>query len=423
MNTTNTPRPPAGRILVVDDNSVNRSMLAEHVAALGHTAATAENGRQALERLREAAFDLVLLDVLMPEMNGFEVLRRMRADEGLQQIPVIMISGLDELASVVQGIEEGAEDYLSKPFDPVLLRARIGASLEKKRLRDAERRRAEELEQALQQLNATRDRLVVQQKMASLGALTAGIAHEIRNPLNFVTNFARVAVELVDELRTLLAGQAGRVEPAVAAEAEELLGHLQENVGKIHEHGLRADAIVHGMLLHARDQGGERTRTDLNALVSEYVNLAYAGFRGQDATFQVTVETDLDRTLPPLEVSPRDLARVLLNLAQNAFYAAHQKRGHAGTGFTPHVEVRTRNLPDSVEIRVRDNGDGIPAAVRDRLFTPFFTTKPAGAGTGLGLSISYDIVVRMHKGNLRVESEEGSFAEFIVTLPKAGGAA
>jgi signal transduction histidine kinase len=161
---------------------------------------------------------------------------------------------------------------------------------------------------------------------------------------------------------------------------------------------------------------------DLNALVAEYVNLAYAGLRGQDATFQVAVQTDLDRTLPPVEVSPQDLARVLLNVAQNAFYAAHQKRGRAGTGFTPRVEVRTRNLPDAVEIRVRDNGDGIPAGVHDRLFTPFFTTKPAGAGTGLGLSISYDIVVQMHKGNLRVESEEGSFAEFIVTLPKAGGA-
>jgi signal transduction histidine kinase len=423
MNSEETAHPPAGRILVVDDNPVNRSMLAEHVTAIGHVAATAENGRLALERLREAPFDLVLMDVLMPEMNGFEALRQMRADESLRQIPVIVISGLDELASVVQGIEEGAEDYLSKPFDPVLLRARIGASLEKKRLRDAERHRAEELERALQQLQAARDRLVVQQKMASLGALTAGIAHEIRNPLNFVTNFARVAVELVGELQNVLAGQADRLEPAAAAAIHELLGHLGQNVGKIDEHGRRADAIVSGMLLHARGQGGERTRTDLNALVSEYVNLAYAGLRGQDATFQVAVETGFDRSLPQLEVSPQELSRVFLNLAHNAFYAAHQKRRHAGPAFQPRVEVRTRNLPDAVEIRVRDNGDGIPAAVRDRLFTPFFTTKPAGAGTGLGLSISYDIVVQLHKGNLRAESEEGKFAEFIVTLPKAGGAA
>ena len=353
-------------------------MLTRHVTAFGHSAATAVNGREALERLREEPFDLVLMDVLMPEMNGFEVLRRMRADEGLRQIPVIMISGLDELASVVQGIEEGAEDYLSKPFDPILLRARIGASLEKKRLRDAERRRAEELERALQQLKAAQDRLVVQQKMASLGALTAGIAHEIRNPLNFVTNFAQLAVELVDELRAALAGQTGRFDPAASGQVEELLGHLRENVAKIHEHGRRADAIVRGMLQHARGQGGERTRTDLNALVSEYVNLAYHGLRGQDATFQATIETDFDEALPELEVSRQDLARVFLNLAHNAFYAAHQKRRHAGPGFAPRVEVRTRNRADVVEIRVRDNGDGIPPEMLERIFTPFFTTKPAG---------------------------------------------
>jgi signal transduction histidine kinase len=423
MNLKDTAHPPAGRILVVDDNSVNRSMLAEHVAALGHATATAENGRQALERLREEPFDLVLMDVLMPEMSGFEALRQMRAEGGLRQIPVIMISGLDELASVAQGIAEGAEDYLSKPFDPVLLRARIGACLEKKRLRDAERRRAEELERALAELQAARDKLVVQQKMASLGALTAGIAHEIRNPLNFVTNFAQLAVELVDELRAVLAGQTARLEPAAAAQAKELLSDLQQNVAKINEHGRRADEIVTGMLLHSRSQGSERTWTDLNSLVAKYVTLAYHGLRGQDATFQATIETDFDESMPQLEVSRQDLARVFLNLAHNAFYAAHQKRRHAGPGFAPRVEVRTRNLPNVVEIRVRDNGEGIPVEMLDRIFTPFFTTKPAGAGTGLGLSISYDIVVEMHNGNLRVESEVGNYAEFIVTLPKAGGAA
>lgn len=416
-------RPPAGRILVVDDNPVNRSMLAEHVTHLGHAAATAENGRVALERLRAEPFDLVLLDVLMPEVNGFQALQAMRADERLRQIPVIMISGLDELGSIVQGIEEGAEDYLSKPFDPVILRARIGASLEKKRLRDAERRRAEELERALQQLKAAQDQLVEQQKLASLGSLTAGIAHEIRNPLNFVTNFAQLAVELVGELQGVLAGQADRLDPPARGEVEDLLEHLMQNVGKSYEHGRRAEAIVHGMLLHARASGGERVETDLNSLVAEYVNLAYHGSRGQDATFQVALVTDFDRTLPKLEVSPQDLARVFLNLAQNAFYAAHQKRKKAGPGFTPRVTVRTRNLPDAAEVRVRDNGEGIAPGLMDRIFTPFFTTKPAGAGTGLGLSISYDIVVQMHKGSLRVESEEGEYAEFIVTLPKAGGAA
>jgi signal transduction histidine kinase len=412
-----------GRILVVDDNAANRGLLAEHARALGHDVVTADNGRQALERLRAEPCDLVLMDVLMPQMNGLEALKQMRADERLRPVPVIMISGLDELSSVVEAIEAGAEDYLVKPFDPVFLRARIRASLDNKRLRDAERQRTAELERALQELKATQDRLVVQQKMASLGVLTAGIAHEIRNPLNFIVNFAQLTVEQVAELKQILAGQTDQLETAVRSEVEQLLGPIKQNADKIREHGRRADGIVNAMLQHARGQGGERRPTDLNTLIGEYVSLAYHGLRGQDASFQVGLQTDFDRTLPLVEVYPQDFARVILNLAHNAFYSAHQKRRHPAPGFAPKVEVRTRNLPDVVEIRMRDNGEGIPATMMDRLFTPFFTTKPAGAGSGLGLSISHDIIVHMHKGDLRAESEEGKFAEFIVTLPKAAGRA
>jgi signal transduction histidine kinase len=321
-----------------------------------------------------------------------------------------MVSGLDEVGSVVRCIEEGAEDYLTKPLDPIILSARINAWLEKKRLRDGERRRSEELERALRQLKTAQDRLVAHEKLASLGALTAGIAHEIRNPLNFVTNFAQLAIELVGELRDRLRCEAGAV--------AELLAALEQNVAKIEEHGRRADHIVRGMLLHARSQPGPRQRTDLNLLVAEAVNLAYHGVRGQDATFQATVETDLDRTLPPLEVSPQDLSRVILNLMNNALYAAHNKRHTAGPLFQPRVVVRTRDREDTVELRFWDNGEGIPADLRDKIFTPFFTTKPAGEGTGLGLSISYDIIVQVHKGSLRVDSEEGKYTEFIITLPK-----
>src|SRR5438067_1301326 len=192
-----------GRILVADDKGINREMLCRYVTELGHQAAAAENGRSALALMRARPFDLVLLDVLMPEMDGYTALEQMKADARLREIPVIMVSGLDEVDSVVRCIEQGAEDYLYKPFDPVLLRARINACLEKKRLRDAERRRAEELERALRQLKAAQDQLVVQEKMASLGALTAGIAHEIRNPLNFITNFAQLAEEQLRELRSL----------------------------------------------------------------------------------------------------------------------------------------------------------------------------------------------------------------------------
>jgi two-component system, NtrC family, sensor kinase len=403
------PGPPAD-ILVVDDHAENRQLLAQLVTLLGHQGEQAGNGREALALLHARPFDLLLLDVLMPEVDGFAVLRQVKADERLREIPVIMVSGLGEVDSVVRCIEAGAEDYLTKPFDPVILRARINACLEKKRLRDAERRRAEELERALTQLKAAQDQLVTQAKLASLGALTAGIAHEIRNPLNFITNFARLAGDLVGELRAALSRLPG-------GEVAEILAGLERNVAKIEEHGQRADQIVRNMLMHARGQGGERQLTDLNALVEEFAQLGYHALRGQDPTFYVSLEMDLDRSLPPLPLFPQELSRVVLNLTQNACYAANDRKKSAGPDFIPRVVVRTRRSGREVEVRFRDNGKGLSPAVRERLFTPFFTTKPVGAGTGLGLSISYDIVVRLHQGRLSAESVEGEYAEFVVALP------
>ena len=245
---------------------------------------------------------------------------------------------------------------------------------------------------------------------ASLGALTAGIAHEIRNPLNFITNFAELAAQQTHELRGLL--------PAPAPELGEVLADLEQSVSKVREHGNRASRIVSAMLLHARAQPGERLAADLNALVAEHVALAYHGLRSQDPTFHVVVETNLDPHLTPVTVLPQELGRVILNLTQNACYAAFDKRHSAGPEFTPTVSVSTHSSSEEVELRFLDNGGGVPAKLRETIFTPFFTTKPAGAGTGLGLSISYDIVVRLHHGRIRLESEEGRFAEFIVTLPR-----
>jgi len=418
MGMNRRPEEPAaerGRILVADDKPMSRQTLCRYVAQLGHEATPAENGRGALDVVHTERFDLVLLDVLMPEMDGFAALEQIKADARLREIPVIMVSGLEEMDTVVRCIEHGAEDYLYKPFDPVLLRARINACLEKKRLRDAERRRAEELERALQQLEAARDQLVVQEKLASLGALTAGIAHEIRNPLNFIMNFAQVTEERVRELRSLLEAP---VETQRDAAIDELLADLGESVAKIRSHGNRASQIVSGMLLHARSRPGEFMATDLNALVADHVNLAYHGMRSQDSSLQVQIEMAFDPLLGTLAVVPQELGRVVLNLTQNACYAAAEKKRAEGPGFTPKVVVSTRDTGAEVEIRFLDNGPGVPAELREKIFNPFFTTKPAGAGTGLGLSISYDIVVRLHKGRLRVESKEGRFAEFIVSLPK-----
>jgi ligand-binding sensor domain-containing protein/signal transduction histidine kinase len=281
--------------------------------------------------------------------------------------------------------------------------------------------RTKELSGALDNLKETQNQLVLSEKMASLGQLTAGIAHEIKNPLNFITNFAALSGDLTRDLRQELAAERDRVDKARAVEIDGILKDLETNVGKINEHGKRADSIVRGMLLHSRGKAGERLDTDLNALLAEYTNLAYHGMRAQDHTFNVKLETEFDPAVGKVSVVPQDLSRAFLNIVNNACYAANDRRKTAKNGFAPVVRVSARNFHDNVEIRVRDNGTGIPLAIREKIFNPFFTTKPAGAGTGLGLSLSYDIITQEHRGNIRVDSKEGEFTEFIITIPRNPG--
>ena len=264
---------------------------------------------------------------------------------------------------------------------------------------------------AHEQLKQAQANLIHAEKMASLGQLTAGIAHEIKNPLNFVNNFAELSRELLQEL------QDGIASPG--AEQDELIATLSANLAKIVEHGRRADGIVTSMLSHSRGGTGERRTIDLNALVEEALNLAFHGARARDKSFNITLERDLDTELRSIELVPQDITRVLLNLFGNGFYAAAKRwKEGADPGFQPSLRVSTRDLGDRVEIRVRDNGVGMPPEVQSKLFTPFFTTKPTGEGTGLGLSISYDIVVQQHGGTITVDSRPGEFTEFTVRLPR-----
>lgn len=279
-------------------------------------------------------------------------------------------------------------------------------------------RKTDDLAKALHNLNATQDQLILNEKMASLGALTAGIAHEIKNPLNFVNNFADVSGELVHELSAEI--KKLREAPATAdfAEIEELLGDIEGNVKKILEHGRRADSIVRSMLLHSRGVSGQRGQTDINKLLDEYVHLTYHGMRAQDNTFNIEFDLHYDETIGQIEVVPQDISRVFLNILNNACYAAGERTRQKAPGYKPVLTVRTKDLGDSVEIRIRDNGTGIPEEIQRDVFNPFFTTKPAGKGTGLGLSISYDIVVKEHHGELSYESKPGEYTEFVIVLPK-----
>ena len=265
------------------------------------------------------------------------------------------------------------------------------------------------LQKSLEELKAAQAQLIQSEKMASLGELTAGIAHEIQNPLNFVNNFSDVSTELVDEMNEEI--YKGNLE-----DAKQIAQDLRQNLEKINHHGKRAGDIVKGMLQHSRTSTGQKELTDINALADEYLRLAYHGLRAKDKTFNAATKTDYDETIGLIKVIPQDIGRVVLNLITNAFYAVNERKKQQPEGYEPVVSVSTKKLSDRIEIHVKDNGTGIPQKVLDKIFQPFFTTKPTGQGTGLGLSLSYDIV-KAHGGELKVETKEGEGSEFLISLP------
>jgi signal transduction histidine kinase len=277
------------------------------------------------------------------------------------------------------------------------------------------RKQKEELEITLDELKAAQAQLIQSEKMASLGELTAGIAHEIQNPLNFVNNFSEVNKELLAEMKT-------EIDSGNFSEAKNIANDILDNEEKINFHGKRADAIVKSMLQHSRSSSGKKEPTDINALADEYLRLSYHGLRAKDKSFNAKFETDFDDSIQEINIVHQDIGRVLLNLINNAFYSVSEKQTREIPGYEPTIKVSTKRLrdsfnPDRVEIRVADNGNGVPKKVLDKIFQPFFTTKPTGLGTGLGLSLSYDIITRGHGGELKVETKEGEGAEFIIILP------
>jgi signal transduction histidine kinase len=274
----------------------------------------------------------------------------------------------------------------------------------------------QDVETSLKDLRTAQDRLVQTQKLASLGQLTAGIAHEIKNPLNFVNNFSGVSAELLDELQESI--DRVKADDKTRAEITELTDTLRDNLAKIVQHGRRADSIVKNMLLHSREGSGEHRPVDINALVEEAVNLAYHGARAEKQGFNITLERSLDPAAGQADCFPQEITRVLLNLISNGFYAATKRKAQVNGGYEPTLTAATKNLGDRVEIRIRDNGTGIPPDVREKMFNPFFTTKPAGEGTGLGLSITHDIIVKQHGGSIDVETQPNEFTEFTIILPR-----
>ena len=356
---------------------------------------------QAAESFAEGDFD-----VQLPEIkSGDEIGRLTNSFRYMQKTLAETIGNLKETTEQLRISNEKLEDY-SKTLE-LKVEERTAELVAKNT----------ELDSALQTLKSAQTQLIQSEKLASLGKLTAGIAHEIKNPLNFVNNFAELSADLARELKEEIEKVRDRLEEKDVEYLTEIIGDLESNSLKIHDHGKRADSIIRGMLLHSRGESGQKQPTDLNALLEEYVKLGYHGMRATDSDFNIKIETSYDPSVGMVDVIPQDLSRVFLNIINNSCQATAQKKSEQRDSYFPLLSVSTKRIDNIIEIRIRDNGEGIPPEIMDKIFNPFFTTKQAGSGTGLGLSISFDIVVQQHGGELKVDSNPGEFTEFIIRIP------
>lgn len=416
-DTTDTTLPADSYILIVDDTPTNLSILTMVLTQAGFETAVASNGAMALQQVASHAPELILLDVLMPGMDGFDVCTQLKQNAATRDVPVIFMTALSDSIDKVKGLQLGAVDYITKPFDVNEVLARIQLQLQLRSLNRTLEEKNQQLSVIIRQLQAAQTQLINQEKLAVAGTLIAGVSHELRNPLNYINNYAEGSVELTDELIDELHRPIEQITPERMNTVQDLLVELRENAIATRQHGRRAETVIQQMLAQVRSNRTVFEPTDLNTLLDQAVRLAYKSRCANADGFNATLETSYDEAVGQPWVVRADLSRAFINLVDNACYALREKQLQSVSGFRPTIWIKTRKLANQIEIRIRDNGIGMTTAVQDQIFTRFFTTKPVGEGTGLGLALTHDIIVKQHQGTLDVESKAGGHTEFILTLP------
>lgn len=406
------------RILIVDDNTNNLKVLSKILIHAGFEIAIANNGEQAIEQIEYAVPALIILDVMMPGLDRFETCKKLKENPATQEIPIIFMTALSETSNKVKGLSVGAVDYITKPFEAPEVVARVQLHLQLRELTQNLHDKNQELSTTIEQLKTAQKQIVAREKLASLGTLTAGVAHELRNPLNFVKNYAEGSLELLEELGVELNNQARNLPAPVFSYIQEIVQDIRENAESITRHGERAENIILSMLQHARTDTGPEQYTNINDILDQALKLTYHSLRAKDESFVVSVETNYDEEISPLKLVASDMCRAFINIIDNGCYALREKSKVMADEFHPKLTIQTFNLEEVIEIHIEDNGTGVPEEIIDQIFNPFFTTKPVGEGTGLGLSLTHDIIVEQHQGELEIQTKAGLYTKFIIKLTK-----
>ncbi|NEP56455.1 MAG: response regulator [Symploca sp. SIO2G7] len=409
-------------ILIVDNNPTNLNFLSTTLNNAGWEIAIATNGDMAIQQVKNNPPALILLDVILRESDGLATYQKLQASSDTQNIPIIVTLSSEAVAQV-KSLSPEVVDCITKPFQSEELLAKVRVHLQVHYLRKALEEKNQQLCATREQLQAAQEQIITQEKLATIGALTAGVIHELKNALNFVNNYAQHSVELSDELLEEIAQQSQHLKTQAVDYIKENLNELKENVVVINQQGQRAESIIQNMLMQARTDDNQSQLTDLNSLLDQAMRLVYQSRRAQDNYFNIKINTDYDDSIEPLELVSAELSRAFINIIDNACYALLEKQksgqvqmDHNISEFTPKLWLTTKNLGEVVEIRIRDNGIGIAPEVQEQIFQPFYTTKPTGEGTGLGLSLTYEIIAEQHGGVLRLESELGIYTEFTIIL-------